>query len=345
MNVWFVLGTRPEMIKLAPVIKAAEKRFKTTLILTGQHPAVEKMSCDFGLIYRTNMLLKTSSLNEMVRKILSHLDEEAKFDNPDCVVVQGDTTSAMAAALWAFNRQIPVAHVEAGLRTYEQDPYPEEANRRIIAACTKWHFAPTPRARDNLLREGYRDVEMAGNTSIDALSMVPPELMLFMEPTAILTLHRRESWGDPMLETLKGIVEWLDTTDMQVVWPVHPGTATQGIAKVINHPRLIKVSPYDYFDFIRTIRDVRFLITDSGGIQEEAAALGKYTIVVRHSTERPEAIEAGIAVLAQPRRVSIRLALEKAEREWESVNASDVFGDGKAAERIVDHLSQCMTAL
>jgi UDP-N-acetylglucosamine 2-epimerase (non-hydrolysing) len=335
MTLWFVIGTRPEMIKLAPVILAAKSKFEVRVFLTGQHPAVEAMAPLLGVTDTINLGLWCGSLNRMVMGILNSLECESE---PDCVVVQGDTTSAMAAALWAFNRQIPVAHVEAGLRTYRSDPYPEEANRRIIASCATWHFAPTETAHENLTREGFLRVFTVGNTVIDALSLVPPLEFNYDVPTAVLTLHRRESWGEPMEQTLRGVLDWLDTTDMQVVWPVHPGGKVQNVAANVHHPRLIKVAPLDYFDFVRAMKASRFMITDSGGIQEEAAALGKYTVVVRNQTERQEAIDAGVAKLAPPGRLSVTLALEAAEREWSNVKPSDVFGDGHAAERIVDHL-------
>ncbi len=344
--IWFVVGTRPEMIKLAPVIIEAEKRFDVAVIATGQHPAVEGIAAGFKIYIQTNMSIRNHSLDDMVKKTLSGLEFEALTmdGKPDCVVVQGDTTSAMAAALWGFNNKVPVAHVEAGLRTWDlSNPYPEEGNRRMISAIATYHYPPTDSAFNTLLKEraaDERNIEQVGNPVIDAMNTVPEDGWEWEHPTALMTLHRRESWGEPMIETLKGVIDWLDNTDMQVMWPVHPGTVVQGIAASFEHPRLVKEEAMDYWDFIQGMRSARFLITDSGGVQEEAAALGKYTVVVRHETERPEAIREGIAHLVEPRRWSVREALVDAEAGWSDVEPSDVFGDGKAAKYIISHLGQ-----
>lgn len=344
--IWFVVGTRPEMIKLAPVILEAGKHCKVAVIATGQHPAVVDIAGGFSIYIRTNLDIHSIGLDDMVRKILSGLEFEALTmdGKPDCVVVQGDTTSAMAAALWGFNNRVPVAHVEAGLRTWDLDnPYPEEGNRRMISSIATYHYPPTQTACNVLLKEQLScnrvdDIEMVGNTGIDALNMIPDDGWEWYHPTALMTLHRRESWGQPMIDTLEGVIDWLDTTDMQVVWPVHPGTTVQGIAAAFNHPRLVKEEPMDYPDFIQSMRSARFLITDSGGVQEEATALGKYTIVVRHETERPEAVLEGIAHLVCPDRLLVREALGDAEAGWEKVKPSNAFGDGTAAKRIMAHL-------
>ncbi len=345
-TIWFVIGTRPEMIKLAPVIVEAKTKFNVAAIATGQHPGLRNIAEDFGITLRTNLGVLGYNLDDMVRKILAGLEFEAatKGELPDCLIVQGDTTSAMAAALWGFNNKVPIAHVEAGLRTYNQkNPYPEEGNRRIISAVATYHYAPTDLAYNTLIDENVApqtNIEMTGNTVIDALKMVPEDGWEYENPTMLMTLHRRESWGEPLTETIEGVLDWLDTTDMQVVWPVHPGTVVQGIASSFEHPRLIKEEAMDYWDFVQAMRSARFLLTDSGGVQEEAAALGKYTIVVRHETERFEAVQAGIAHLVCPDRLMVREALGDAEAGWVHVQPSDVFGDGNAAKYIIEHLSR-----
>ncbi len=342
--IWFIVGTRPEMIKLAPVIMEAEKRAIVSVIATGQHPAVEDIADGFRICIQVNLGIQNISLDNIVRSTLSGLESEAFFQEgkPDCIVVQGDTTSAMAAALWGFNNKVPVAHVEAGLRTWDLDsPYPEEGNRRMISSIATYHYPPTASAYNTLLAEraGREDnLLMAGNTVIDALKTVPEDGWEYEHPTALMTLHRRESWGDPMIQTLEGVLDWLEYTDMQVVWPVHPGTTVQGIAASFNHPRLVKEDPMDYWDFVQAMRSAQFLITDSGGVQEEATALGKYTLVVRHETERFEAILAGIAHLVCPERTIVREALGDAEAGWSKVKPSTVFGDGHAAKHIMAHL-------
>ena len=345
-TVWFVMGTRPEMIKLAPVILEAEPKFNVAVIATGQHPGLRDIAEDFGITLRTNLGVRGYNLDDMIRKILAGLEFEAatKGELPDCLVVQGDTTSAMASALWGFNNKVPVAHVEAGLRTHNLgNPYPEEGNRRIISAIATYHYAPTDLAYNTLLDEDVApraNIKMTGNTIIDALKMAPDDGWEWERRTVLVTLHRRESWGGPMIETLKGLLDWLDETDMQAVWPVHPGSVVQGIASSFEHPRLVKEEAMNYREFIRSMRSARFLLTDSGGVQEEATALGKYTIVVRHETERLEAVLARTAVLVPPDRIGIKGALQEAEDGWVHVQPSDVFGDGNAAKYIVEHLSQ-----
>lgn len=346
MNLWFVIGTRPEMIKMAPVIKEALKRFEVNVILTGQHEAVGEMANNFEIDVRTNLSIQSHNLDDMIRKILSGLEFEVATQGtlPHAIVVQGDTSSAMAASLWGFNNQIPVAHIEAGLRTYDKhNPFPEEGNRRIISSIATYHYAPTPASYNTLLRERVEDevnIKMTGNTVIDALKMVPEGEREWYIPTALITLHRRESWGQPLIQTMIGVLDWLDKSDMQAIWPIHPGTEVQNTARTFHHPKLIKTKPMNYPDFVKTMRGCRFLLTDSGGVQEEASALGKYTIVVRHETERPEAIREGVARLVPPNRAEIKYALNKAERCWEDVKPSDVFGDGNSAKRIIAHLSQ-----
>ena len=350
MNLWFVMGTRPEMIKLAPVIVEAKSKFNVAVIATGQHPGLRDIAEDFGIAIRTNLGIQAYNLDDMIRKILAGLEFEAatKGELPDCLIVQGDTTSAMVAGLWGVNNKVPVAHVEAGLRTHNlRNPYPEEGNRRIISGIATYHYAPTQTAYDTLLEERVApeaNIEMTGNTVIDTLKMAPDDGWEWEHPTVLVTLHRRESWGGPLMETLNGLLDWLDETDMQAVWPVHPGTVVQSIASSYEHPRLVKEEAVDYREFIRSMRSARFLLTDSGGVQEEAAALGKYTIVVRNETERPEAVLAGTARLIPPNRAVVRSELNLAEHEWELASPSDVFGDGNAAKYIVEHLSRRLHA-
>jgi UDP-N-acetylglucosamine 2-epimerase (non-hydrolysing) len=343
MSLWVVAGTRPEIIKLAPVILADKD---CEVVLTGQHQAAREIAEGFGIDPFFDLNVDSSFLNGMVAEVMKGLDivVDEMEGYPDCLVVQGDTTSAMAAALWAANNEIPVAHVEAGLRTYHREPFPEEINRRIISACTTYHFAPTERAAGNLMREGFQNVIMVGNTSIDTLKKTTENAINFDVPTALLTLHRRESWGKPLGETLRGILEWLDETDMQVLWPMHPNLAVQSAALSIDHPRLIKDAPWSYFEFIRAMRGSKFVITDSGGVQEEAAALGHYTVVVRKHTERQEAVEAGIARLVAPEQMAVYIALKEAESSYHYAQPTDVFGTGDAGERIVRYLATHLMA-
>lgn len=348
MKLLFVAGTRPEMIKLAPVIHEAKKYFDTELIITGQHPMVERMVGAFGLSYTYNLLMpEHMQLNEMTEFILRNLGHQVC----DVLVVQGDTTSSMAAALWAFNQQIPVVHIEAGLRTYDKDdPYPEEVNRRIIDSISTYHYAPTEVSLNNILRERCyvsratvpMNAQVVGNTVIDALNMIDVLPTKFEKPTVIFTAHRRESWGLPVIQTVQGVLDWLETTDRQVLWPVHPNSALQGVSMQIKHPKLVKREAMEYTEFLAALKGCDFVVTDSGGIQEEAAALGKYALVVRKHTERQEGIDEGVATLVQPGRETVFEALKQAETKYEEISATQVYGDGKTAERIIEHLRVCL---
>ncbi len=325
MRVDVILGTRPEAIKLAPVIMELEE---PTVILTGQHRMARNMLAEFHLRVNFDHGDMAGDLNEMIGSTLIFLNSILDATRPDCVIVQGDTYSAMAGALAASNRQIPVAHVEAGLRTYDKcSPFPEENDRRLISSVADFHFAQTTVDALNLQREGFSQVFTVGNTVIDAMRVAQVQPAVLDRKTALMTLHRRENRGDHFFESVKAVIRWLNQTNLQVVWPVHPNNADHSH---LIHPRLLKTGPMSYQEFTSILQSCEFVITDSGGVQEEASYLGKPTVVLRDTTERP------YGTLVEPE--NLFAALETASQT--AVTSSNLYGDGYAASRIVKILSE-----
>jgi len=359
-RVLVVFGTRPEAIKLAPVVQELEASplVDCTVVVTGQHRAMLdgvnrlfgiRPARDLDLVrHRPDLAGITSGVVEGIGRVVSEL-------RPDLVVVQGDTTTVFAAALAAFYAQVPVAHVEAGLRTGRRyDPYPEEINRRLTTALTVLHLAPTPAACQNLLAEGIarQDVVVTGNTVIDALldvvsrdlPLVVPELapVLEHERTILVTSHRRESWGAPMRRTAGAVRALAERfPDVLVVLPAH---ANPGVRDVLLPPlhglaNVLVTEPLEYSDLARVMARSTLVITDSGGIQEEAPALGKPVLVLRETTERPEAVAAGTVRLVgtDPARIlheATRLLTDAAAYEA-MARAVNPYGDGLARFRVV----------
>ena len=356
-RVSLVLGTRPEAIKLAPVILAlqAASDFSTRVIQTGQHRHLVKPVMDlFGLAPDQDLALMTSrqSLAHITCTVLTGLQEDFVRHPPHLVLVQGDTTTAFAAALAAFYQRIPLAHVEAGLRTDDLwNPYPEEANRRLISQLTQLHFAPTPRARHNLKAAGaLGTIALTGNTVIDALLTVAqqqptcpvPGLVWDAQPVILVTVHRRENWGEPLQEIGRGLRHVLDNhPKAALLLPLHPNpTVREPLGQMLaDHPRAFLVEPLDYKALVGAIAGCTLVLTDSGGLQEEAPTLGKPVLVLRRTTERPEAVDAGTARLigtsasAILREVSCLLTDAAAYNAM--ARAVNPFGDGHASQRIV----------
>ncbi len=362
-----IFGTRPEAIKMAPVIKALKNRsqdFEPILIATAQHRQlldqvldVFELTPDIDL----DLMQDNQSLAGFSSRAIQALGDCLHSTKPDAVLVQGDTTTAFIGALAAFYEHIPVGHVEAGLRTYNfEAPWPEEMNRRLIAPMARWCFAPMPSARQNLLAEHIPDARIfvTGNTVIDALLITaghvekhPPQIPglkddVLQHPKMILvTGHRRESFGEPFENICKALREIAEThSDVAIIYPLHLNPNVKDVAQTIlaGHPRIHLLEPLAYGPFVRLLKDCRFLITDSGGLQEEAPALGKPVLVTRETTERPEAVEAGNSILTGSDRekiVSCASRLLEDEAEYQKMaQAGSPFGDGKAAERIVDIL-------
>lgn len=361
MRVLVTMGTRPEVIKLAPVVKALRARpnIVTRVLFTGQHrDLLDQMAGFFGLVGDDDLrvMREAQSLTRLTCRLLEGLDGALEREQPDAVVVQGDTTTVMTTALACYYRRLPVAHVEAGLRTDDLfRPYPEEGNRRLTSQLTRWHFAPTETSRQNLLREAVPAdrVWVTGNTVIDALLEVAErDIALPLElddsrPLILLTLHRRESFGAPLrgiLGAIRSVLE--DHPDVLLVYPVHPNPEVQRAARAhlgdVENARLIE--PLSYGPFVSAMKRATLIVTDSGGVQEEAPSLGVPVLVLRDRTERPEGVEAGLARLVGTAAEDVRahvleLLLDPAARAAMRSPISP-YGDGKAAQRIAEVLAR-----
>ncbi|MEH2293602.1 non-hydrolyzing UDP-N-acetylglucosamine 2-epimerase [Nostoc sp.] len=355
--VCIILGTRPEAIKLAPVIQVFQKcsGFELQVILTGQHrEMVEQVMQLFNIKadYNLEIMQARQSLNDITCRSLQGLEALFQEKKPDLVLVQGDTTTAFAAALAAFYQKIPVGHVEAGLRTDDIfNPYPEEANRRLISQITQLHFAPTVWAVENLHRSGVLgEVHMTGNTVIDALLNVAATEAVCNVPgldwesyrVLLATVHRRENWGEPLLAIAQGFLQILDKfPDTALLLPLHRNpTVRVPLQELLgNHPRIFLTEPLDYGELVGAIGRSHLLLTDSGGLQEEAPSLGKPVLVLRDTTERPEAVAAGTAKLVGTTSQNIFAAaaelLSDSDAYEAMANAINPFGDGHAAKRIL----------
>ena len=356
-RVCIILGTRPEAIKLAPVIQVFQKSssFESQVILTGQHrEMVEQVMQLFNIKadYDLEIMQVQQSLNDITCRSLQGLEALFKEKKPDLVVVQGDTTTAFAAALAAFYQKIPIGHVEAGLRTDDIfNPYPEEANRRLISQITQLHFAPTPWAVENLHRSGVLgEIHMTGNTVIDALLNVAATQAVCNVPgldwdsyrVLLATVHRRENWGEPLQAIAQGFLQILDKfPDTALLLPLHRNpTVRVPLQELLgNHPRIFLTDPLDYGELVGAIGRSHLLLTDSGGLQEEAPSLGKPVLVLRDTTERPEAVAAGTAKLVGTTSENIFAnaaeLLSDPDAYAAMANAINPFGDGHAAERIL----------
>ncbi|MEH2333522.1 non-hydrolyzing UDP-N-acetylglucosamine 2-epimerase [Nostoc sp.] len=356
-RVCIILGTRPEAIKLAPVIQVFQKssEFQLQVILTGQHrEMVEQVMQLFNIKsdYNLEIMQVQQSLNDITCRSLQGLEALFKAEKPDFVIVQGDTTTAFAAALAAFYQKIPIGHVEAGLRTDDIfNPYPEEANRRLISQITQLHFAPTPWAVENLHRSGVLgEIHMTGNTVIDALLNVAATQVVCNVPglnwesyrVLLATVHRRENWGEPLLAIAQSFLQILDKfPDTALLLPLHRNpTVRVPLQELLgNHPRIFLTDPLDYGELVGAIGRSHLLLTDSGGLQEEAPSLGKPVLVLRDTTERPEAVVAGTAKLVGTTTENIFAAaaelLSDSDAYEAMANAINPFGDGHAAERIL----------
>lgn len=366
MKVLVVVGTRPEAIKMAPVIRALREQpgqFDTGLCLTAQHrDLLDQVTALFGLTadYDLDVMKPGQSLFQSTAAILLGMEQVLNEARPDAVLVHGDTTTAFAAALAAFYKQIPVGHVEAGLRTANiARPFPEEMNRRLGDQLSTWHFAPTECARENLLREGVppERVVVTGNTVVDALLDVAARPPAFENPALaalgkerrllLITAHRRESFGPPFAALCRAIRRILEEhPDIEAVYPVHPNPAVRETMRreLGAVDRLHLVDPVPYQDFVHLMQRATLILTDSGGVQEEAPTFGTPVLVLRDETERPEAVAAGIAQLVgtdEERIVSAAAALLDNREARDRIAAlQNPYGDGKASGRIVARLAE-----
>lgn len=351
-----VFGTRPEAIKMCPVVKELQKsdRLRVTVCVTGQHrEMLEQVLQTFGIVpdYNLNIMQAGQDLYDVTTRVLLGMRDVLKNEQPDAVLVHGDTSTAFAAGLAAFYSRIPVGHVEAGLRTYNlYSPYPEEYNRQAIGLSAKWHFAPTRAARDNLLKEGKDPtrIYVTGNTGIDALKMTVREdyrhpMLEWAKGSRllILTAHRRENLGQPMHSMFRAIRRILDDfPDVKALYPIHMNPTVRQIAQeelgARGSIRLIEPLPAE--DFHNFLNQSYLILTDSGGIQEEAPALGKPVLVMRDTTERPEGVEAGTLKLTGTEEDSIyqacRELLEDPDEYRRMAEAVNPYGDGTASRQI-----------
>jgi len=361
VKVLSIFGTRPEAVKMAPVVKAlaGDPRIESRVCVTAQHRQMLDQVLDlFGIVPDIDLDLMTpgQSLAELTARVFTHLDPVLTDLEPDWVLVQGDTTTVMAAALLGYYHQIKIGHVEAGLRTGDKfQPFPEEINRRVAGVVADLHFAPTERARQNLLRENIPDalIWVTGNTAIDALHWVVDQpfdfssLNLKLSPSnprlVLITAHRRENFGQPLEDICQALKTLADGYQEQVhfIYPVHlnPNIQEPVYRLLGDVPNIILLPPLDYLPMVNVMKRATLVLTDSGGLQEEAPGLGIPTLVLRNTTERPEGIEAGtLKLVGTDTEVIIREArrlLDDPEAHAQMAGAVNPYGDGRAAPRIV----------
>ncbi|WP_339008693.1 UDP-N-acetylglucosamine 2-epimerase (non-hydrolyzing) [Fusobacterium varium] len=361
MKVGLIFGTRPEAIKMSPVYhELKENGIDVKVVVTGQHKEMLYQVLDLFEIkpdYDLEIMKQGQGLSELTGRLMLELDKIVKKEKFDYILVQGDTTSVLTGALTAFYNQIPVGHIEAGLRTGDiYSPFPEEANRKLVGNITDIHFAPTDVNVDNLLRENYpkEKIIKCGNTVIDALYWVKKNKNKDIEEIKkkygvddkkyiLITMHRRENWGKPMEETLKAVRDYLEKhKDIYLVFPMHLNPLVRDTAHRVldGFERKILIEPLEYLEFIAIMDGAYYIMTDSGGVQEEAPSLGKPTLVLRDTTERPEAIEAGTAKLTGTKYEDVIKDMELLEGEtYEKMSkANNPYGDGKTSERIREYL-------
>ena len=363
-KIMLVFGTRPEAIKMCPLVNELKKRkeLQTVVCVTGQHRQMLDMVLDaFDVIpnYDLSIMKDKQTLFDVTTNILNNIKEILEKEKPDVVLVHGDTSTTFVTALACFYLQIPVGHVEAGLRTYNiYSPYPEEFNRQAVSIISKFNFAPTELSKQNLLKEGKvpESIYITGNTAIDALKTTVCENYAHSElewakdsRLIMITAHRRENLGEPMRHMFKAIRRVMDEhSDVKAIYPIHMNPVVREIANEYlgEDDRIHIIEPLDVLDFHNFLSRSYLILTDSGGIQEEAPSLGKPVLVMRDTTQRPEGIAAGTLKLVGTEEETIykefsRLLSDKDEYEAMS-KASNPYGDGHACERIADILEKSL---
>ena len=354
-----IFGTRPEAIKMAPLVKELEKRkeIESIVVVTAQHrQMLDSVLETFNIKpdYDLNIMKQGQTLGDITTRALIGLEGVIKKEKPDIVLVHGDTTTTFAGALAAFYNGTSIGHVEAGLRTYDKySPYPEEMNRQMVDCMTDMYFAPTLMSKENLLKEGKDEskIYVTGNTAIDAMATTVdenythPELKWIKpnEKMILLTAHRRENLGEPMRNIFKAVKKITDEfNDVKVIYPIHLNPKVREIANEIfdGDDKVHLIEPLEVFDFHNFQNKSYIILTDSGGIQEEAPSLGKPVLVLRDTTERPEGIKAGTLKLVGTDEETIYNETKKLltdKKEYEKMSkASNPYGDGHASEKIVD---------
>jgi len=368
MRVLSLFGTRPEGIKMAPLVHglAGTKGIESIVCTTGQHRHMLDQVLqlfDIQAHHDLDVMLPGQTLNGLFARLMTRVDALLEEVKPDCVLVHGDTSTATACSLAAFHRRIPIGHVEAGLRTGDlTQPFPEEMNRRVVDVMGKWLFAPTVTSRDNLLKENLEGrIYVTGNTVIDALELTLSKLdhnpdmeaslaarYAWVDPAQRLVLvtgHRRENFGDGFIQICSALAELAKREDVQIVYPVHlnPQVRDVVMSTLSGLPNIHLIEPLDYLDFVWFMRRAYLILTDSGGVQEEAPHLGKPVLVMRDTTERPEAVSAGtvtLVVTRKERNVSaVQTFLDDAGHYQRVARSVNPYGDGHATTRIISALT------
>lgn len=360
IKIMTIFGTRPEAIKMAPIVhllKQQTDNFETVVTLTGQHrEMLDQVMQAFALKsnYNLKIMQANQTLNEITAAVLQKLNPILQAENPDLVLVHGDTTTTFAASLAAFYQQIPIGHVEAGLRTWNKySPFPEEMNRQMTDILADLYFAPTKKSRANLLKQHIdpQKIFVTGNTAIDALKQTVSrdyqhEVFQQIKPgqrMILLTMHRRENWGRPMEQVFAAVNQVLQAhPEVEVIYPVHLNPKVRQVAQqaFAANPQVHLIEPQNVVDFHNLCARSYFIMTDSGGVQEEAPSLGKPVLVLRDTTERPEGIAAGTLRLVGTDRQKVQAAMEELLQPnlatyQQMAKAINPYGDGKAAERII----------
>ncbi|WP_049505989.1 non-hydrolyzing UDP-N-acetylglucosamine 2-epimerase [Streptococcus parasanguinis] len=359
LKIMVVFGTRPEAIKMAPLVLELQKQkevIETITVVTAQHrQMLDQVLETFNIVpdYDLDIMGKSQTLLDITSKILNQLDPVIKKEKPDMVLVHGDTTTTFAASLVAFYNQVRIGHVEAGLRTFDKySPYPEEMNRQMTDDLADLYFAPTGESKANLLKENHSEssIVVTGNTAIDALKLTVQEdyhheVLDQLDPAKkviLVTMHRRENQGQPMRAVFGALREMVDQEPtIEVVYPVHLSPAVQEAANDLlgDHDRIHLIEPLDVLDFHNLASRSYFIMSDSGGVQEEAPSLGKPVLVLRDTTERPEGVKAGTLKLVgtDPAVVKTMMTelLTNESLYLQMANARNPYGDGRASERIV----------
>ncbi|MEK3666187.1 UDP-N-acetylglucosamine 2-epimerase (non-hydrolyzing) [Lactobacillus crispatus] len=362
IKVMTVFGTRPEAIKMAPLVLKLknDNRFEEITVVTAQHRQMLDQVLNVFKIkpsYDFDIMSKSQSLSSITNKVLTGMDDAIEQEHPDIVLVHGDTTTSFSAGLSSFYHKIPLGHVEAGLRTWDKySPYPEEMNRQMVDDLADLYFAPTTRSKDNLVKENHpvHNIFVTGNTAIDALRETVRDnynhdVLQKINPNhriILVTMHRRENQGKPMERVFKAIKEVVDgIPDIEIIYPVHLSPRVEKLAHEIlgNDPRIHLIKPLDVVDFHNLIKRSYFIMTDSGGVQEEAPSLNKPVLVLRNTTERPEGVASGALKLigTEPdnvRKEMLELLTDKLEYHIMS-EASNPYGDGKASDRIINAIA------
>ncbi|MGO3537258.1 MAG: non-hydrolyzing UDP-N-acetylglucosamine 2-epimerase [Latilactobacillus curvatus] len=363
IKVMTVFGTRPEAIKMAPLVLALKERadeFEAVTVVTAQHRQMLDQVLEIFKIkpdYDLDVMKQRQTLSEITSNVLMNLDKVIATEKPDIVLVHGDTTTTFAASISAFYNQTAIGHVEAGLRTWDKySPFPEEMNRQLTDVLSDLYFAPTSQSEANLLQENHpqKAIYITGNTAIDALKQTVQsdynhsilDVVDADKRMILVTMHRRENQGEPMKRVFKVMRQVVEThDDVEIVYPVHLNPVVQEAAQGIlgNHPRIHLIDPLDVVDFHNLAARSFFIMSDSGGVQEEAPSLGKPVLVLRDTTERPEGVEAGTLKLVgtQPEQVhDAMVELLDDQAVYDAMaHAKNPYGDGQASQRILDAIA------